>query len=93
MPQGDRGADVGGFKVIALKHASALDLAATLKQLYGNVQIVGDGWSNSMILKGDPAGTRELEELIRKLDVGGAGGTGGTGGLGGTPPRPGGGGR
>jgi RNA polymerase sigma factor (sigma-70 family) len=89
MPQEGGGPDAGGFKVIALRHASALDLAATLKQLYGTVQIVGDARSNSIILKGDSAAARELEELIRKLDVPGADETGGAGGLGGTPPRPG----
>jgi type II secretory pathway component GspD/PulD (secretin) len=57
--------------------------------LYGTVQIVGDARSNSIILKGDSAAARELEELIRKLDVPGADETGGAGGLGGTPPRPG----
>jgi hypothetical protein len=90
MQPGERGVGAGGFKVVALKHASALDLVATLKQLYGNVQIVGDSRSNSIILKAEPAAAREIEELIRRLDVPGSDEASGAGG---GPPRPGGGGR
>jgi type II secretory pathway component GspD/PulD (secretin) len=90
---GSRGQGAGGFKVIALKHASAMELSATLKQLYGNVQIVGDSRSNSIILKAEPAAAQEIEELIRKLDIRGADEASGVGGSGGVPPRPGGGGR
>ena len=77
---GGRGPRAEGFKVIALKHAPAPELAATLKQLFANVQVVGDARSNSIILKAEPAAARELEELIRKLDVRGNDEAGGAGG-------------
>ena len=79
-PGGYAAGGASGFKVIALKHARAQELAATLKQLLGNVQVVGDARSNSIVLKADPAAAREIEELIRKLDVQGVDETGGSGG-------------
>jgi hypothetical protein len=86
-PGGFAPGGVGGFKVIALKHARAQELAATLKQLLGNVQVVGDARSNSIVLKADATAAREIEELIRKLDVQGVDETGGSGGEGGGSPR------
>lgn len=87
-PGGYAPGGAGGFKVIALKHARAQELAATLKQLLGNVQVVGDARSNSIVLKTDATAAREIEELIRKLDVQGVDETGGSGGEGGGSPRP-----
>jgi len=85
------GAAGAGFQVLALKNAVAQDMAAMLRQLFGNIQVVSDARTNSIILKADPVTEREIEALIRRLDVPGAddaSGTSGAGGAGGTSPRP-----
>jgi RNA polymerase sigma factor (sigma-70 family) len=79
--------EAAGFLVIALKHARAPELAATLKQFLGAAQVVGDARSNSIILKTDAATAKEIVELIRKLDVPGAEDQGGTSGSGGALPQ------
>ena len=61
----------GGFQVIGLRHASANDMATTLKALFANIQAVPDVRTNALILKADAATLKEVKELIQKLDVAG----------------------
>jgi hypothetical protein len=63
----------GGFQVIGLKHARAADMSMILTNLFGNVgiQVVPDERTNSLILKADADTSKEVRELIQKLDVAG----------------------
>jgi RNA polymerase sigma factor (sigma-70 family) len=93
----------GEYQVVGLKHASAMDFASMLQQLFPAVNVVGYSQTNSLILKADQETLREVEALIKKLDIpapantpGGAGGAGGPfapgagypGGPGGPPVAP-----
>jgi hypothetical protein len=91
LPRSKSKSAAGEFQVVGLKHASAMDFATMLKQLFPAANVVGYSQTNSLILKADQETLREVEALIKKLDIptpantpGGAGGPGG-------PFRPGGG--
>jgi hypothetical protein len=72
MPGGWQPQAAGGFQVIPLKHATAGQLSTTLSQLFPSAKVVADDRTNSLILKADADTSKEVRELIQKLDVAGA---------------------
>lgn len=69
LPRSKSRPAAGEYEVIGLKHASATDFASMLKQLFPAANVVGYPQTNSLILKADGETLREVEKLIKKLDV------------------------
>ena len=66
------------YEVVALKHATAADVASTLSGLgqskddggrWKPVHVSVDARTNSLVLRGQAARVDEMVEVIRKLDV------------------------
>jgi RNA polymerase sigma factor (sigma-70 family) len=69
LPRSKSKSAPGEYEVIGLKHASATDFASMLNQLFPAANVVGYPQTNSLILKADGETLREVEKLIKKLDV------------------------
>jgi len=65
------GAPMGGeprLTVVTLKHAMALEMEPILKKVFG-ATVTADPRTNSLIVRADAQTLKEIEELVRALDV------------------------